>query len=152
MSGRRIKADLQKSNPTADPGCTKENCLACKEERGKGGKCHKGNINYEMECQLCPKENRSIYVGETSRNLYTRALEHLNCKEEDGFIGKHMRECHPGEEKCFTARVTHTNKDCLTRQVREGVLIRRSSKPLLNTKTEWFQPPIFKVQSEVIRE
>ena len=151
-SGMRIKSHLQKSNPTASPGCSKDNCLGCKEQRGKGGKCHKGNINYEVECQLCPKEQRSVYIGETARNMYTRTQEHENNKDPDSFMNKHMREHHEGEQRNFAARVTHTNKDCLSRQVREGVLIRRSERPLLNNKAEWFQPPLYRIHSEVLRE
>ena len=49
---------------------------------------------------------------------------------------KHMEDKHAGLEEDFRAKVTHMNKDCLTRQVREGILIRRSSKELMNTKTE----------------
>ena len=150
--GVRIKSQLQKSNPTATPGCSKENCLGCREGKGEGGKCHKNNVNYEIECKLCPEEERSVYIGETARNLYTRALEHENNKEDEGFMNRHMRECHEGEERHFIAKVTHTNQDCLSRQTREGVLIRRSSRNLLNSKSEWFQPPLFRVQSEVVRE
>ena len=31
---------------------------------------------YEVECQLCPVGARSLYIGESSRNLYTRSKEH----------------------------------------------------------------------------
>ncbi|MCP3889243.1 MAG: hypothetical protein GY702_10270 [Desulfobulbaceae bacterium] len=152
MSGRRLKTELQKSNPTATPGCRKEGCIACKEGAGKGGNCLRSNVNYEIECKLCPERNRQAYIGETSRNLYTRAQEHMNNKDEESFMNKHMRECHPGEERDFTAKVTHTSKDCLTRQIMEGVAITRSEKTLMNTKTEWFQPPLFMIQSEVVRK
>ena len=92
--------------------------------------------------------------------MYTRAGEHQKSKtgreddeiNDEGFMNKHMRECHNGKERNFKAKVTHTNRDSLTRQVREGVIIRRSNRNLLNTKSEWFQPPLFKVQSEVVRE
>ena len=59
-------------------------------------------------------------------------------------MNRHMRECHEGEERHFTAKVTHINQDCLSRKTREGVLIRRSSRSrnLLNSKSEWFQPPL----------
>ena len=69
---------------------------------------------------------------------------------EDSFMKKHMNENHPGAENDFVARVTHANKDCLTRQVREGVLIRRSRKVLLNSKTEWFQPPLYRIRNEIV--
>ena len=155
VGGRTLKSELQKSNPTETAGCNKIDCLACKDGPGKGGKCLRCNVNYEIECRLCcnkEKKDKEVYVGETSRNVYTRALEHIKNTDADSFMNKHMREHHPGEEKDFKAKVIRTNKDSLTRQVWEGVQIRREKRKLMNTKSEWFQPPLFKVQSEVIRE
>ena len=151
--GRTLKSELQRSNVTATQGCNKEDCIGCNIEKGKGGKCHKNNVNYEVECQLCPEGNKAVYIGETSRNLYTRGKEHLNKKaEETHFMKEHMDKCHEGMDSRFTGRVTHCNKDCLSRQVREGVMIRRCTRELMNTKSEWFQPPVFRVMSEIVRE
>ena len=149
IGGRTLKKEIQRSNPTATPGCKKEDCLGCKEGRGKGGKCHKNNINYKIECKIC----NGVYIGETSKNLYTRTTQHCqNRNETESFMIRHYEEKHRGEEeRKFIAKVTHTNKDCLTRQIREGVLIRRETQHVLNSRTEWFQPPLFRVQSEVIR-
>ena len=111
----------------------------------------RNNVNYEIECHLCKDNTPTVYIGETARNLYTRGGEHLQKKgNEDSFMKKHMNEKHPGAENDFVARVTHANKDCLTRQVREGVLIRRSRKVLLNSKTEWFQPPLYRIRNEIV--
>ena len=152
MGGRTMKSELQRSNPTATPGCEKADCLACVEDRGAGGKCHKNNVNYEIVCTECPEDKRPVYVGETAKNLYTRAAQHLSCrKNEESFMRKHEVEMHDGNEVSFKARVTHSNKDCLSRQVREGVLIRRCRGPIMNSKAEWFQPPLFKVLNEVVR-
>ena len=149
VGGRTLKSEIQRSNPTATPGCNKSDCLGCKEGRGKGGKCHKNNINYKVECQIC----KGVYIGETSKNLYTRTIQHCQNKDEKkSFMKKHSQEQHRGEEEKYTAKTTHTNKDCLTRQIREGVLIRRATQPILNSRNEWFQPPLFKLQSEVVRE
>ena len=151
MGGRTLKRELQKSNPLATPGCGREECIGCNRERGEGGHCMRNNINYEIECQLCKETTPTVYIGETARNLYTRGGEHLQKKgNEDSFMKKHMNEKHPGAENDFVARVTHSNKDCLTRQVREGVLIRRTKKVLLNSKTEWFQPPLFRIRNEIV--
>ena len=87
--------------------------------------------------------NRALYIGETARNLFTRSLEHMKNKDEEAFIKEHTDECHKGQESNFTAKVTHTNRDCLTRQIREGVGINRSVRTLLNSKSEWFQPPLY---------
>ena len=73
-------------------------------------------------------------------------------EREASFTHKHMEKCHQGRESKFKAKVTHSNKDSLGRQVREGVLIRRSNKEMMNSKSEWFQPPIYRVRSEIVRE
>ena len=39
-----------------------------------------------------------------------------------------------------------------TRQIAEGVAIRRFDKMVLNTKAEWHQPALRKVRSELTRE
>ena len=73
-------------------------------ERGKGGRYHRNNVNYEVECQLCEGE-KAVYYGETFRNLYTRSVEHQKANrlernreesDDEGFMRKHMRECHEG--------------------------------------------------------
>ena len=76
--GRTIKQEVQRSNPTATPGCDRGDCLVCVDGRGKGGNCHKSNVQYEMDCLLCPPGQGSVYIGETSRNLYTRGREHID--------------------------------------------------------------------------
>ena len=160
VGGRTVKAEVQRSNPTETQGCVKPDCMGCNVERGKGGRCHRNNVNYEVECQLCEGE-KAVYYGETSRNMYTRLIEHQRANREErraeenddeGFMIKHMRECHEGQEKDFRAKVTHSNRDSLTRQIREGVMIRRSNRKVLNTKSEWFQPPLFRIMSEMARE
>lgn len=150
MGGRTLKRELQRSNPTATPGCSKQDCLGCRSKRGEGGQCHQNNVNYEITCKLCGEADPTVYIGETSRNMYTRGGEHMRMrKDEDSFMSRHMREKHEGEEDNFVAKVTHSNKDCLTRQIREGVLIRRSNSKLMNNKAEWFQPPLVHIRSEL---
>ena len=155
--GNRIKHQLQISNPTATPGCTDTGCIACRHGKGEGGNCRRSNITYEVECLVCKGEeggHRSTYVGETSRNLFTRGNEHkskFDSNKEDSFLLKHQMEEHEGGQAEFSAKVTGSYPDCLTRQIAEGVLIRRSDSVLMNTKAEWHQPPIWKVQSEILR-
>ena len=150
--GGTLKRELQRSNPTAEPGCDKEDCPCCAEERGGGGQCHRANINYEVTCELCPRESHTKYIGETSRNLYTRMLEHQGGEHTEGsFMRKHMEEKHVGMESNFKARATHSNKDCLTRQIREGVLIKHN-KNALNTKSEWHLPALYRIQNEIVRD
>ena len=152
MGGRTIKRELQRSNPTATPGCDLPDCACCKDGRGKGGPCHRNNVNYIVTCKLCPEGREAIYIGESARNLYIRMKEHLSNKGEGSFICKHLDEKHQGMVGKFEARVTKTNRDCLTRQVREGVQILQQGHkhPLMNTKSEWHQPSLYTIQSEIV--
>ena len=100
---------------------------------------------------------RPVYIGETSRNLFTRGKEHMGSEHregteerEAGFAHRHMEQCHQGMESRFRAKVTKSNKDSMTRQVREGVMIRRTRRVMMNSRSEWFQPPIYRIRSEVV--
>ena len=66
--GRSIAREVQKSNPTATPGCSNTDCVACKPGRGAGGNCLRPNIQYEFRCKLCPDTETCGYIGEISRN------------------------------------------------------------------------------------
>ena len=70
---------------------------------------------------------------------------------QDSFLQKHQLENHQGNPAVYTAKVTGNFKDCLSRQVAEGVEIRRCDANLMNTKSEWHQPPIWRIQSEILR-
>ena len=96
IGGRTKQSELQRSNPTESKGCNKVDCLGCCFEKGKGGNCHKNNINYVVECPVC-KEEKAVYYGETARNLYTKMVEHQRKykdergkeeSENDGFMRK----------------------------------------------------------------
>ena len=129
-------------------------CIPCKGGRGGGGDCRKCNIEYSMDCGLCPDDRPTAYHGETSRNLYTRAGEHFRDYtkgEKDSWVLQHQMEVHGGAQAQFTAKVTNSFRDCLTRQVSEAVTIRRSEKEVLNGKSEWHQPALFTVRSEIVR-
>ena len=157
-----MKNMVQKSNPTATPGCNDRDCVGCTAGRGKGGMCRKGNVCYEMECGLCEESailtdkqaDRTTYIGETSRNLFTRGKEHKQkyaTENQDSFILQHQNEEHDCLPADFTAKVTGTYRDCLSRQVAEGVAIRRCRNKTLNSKSEWHQPSLWKVRSELER-
>ena len=98
-----------------------------------------------------------IYIGESSRNLYTRSKEHIAKYEskkqnKDSFIKKHQIEVHNDRPAKFNAKVTGMFTECLSRQISEGVEIRRSNKNVLNSKSEWHQPALWRVHSEIVRE
>ena len=152
-----VKSQVQVSNPTATPGCTSGDCQACRGGPGAGGNCRRSNVLYRMDCGLCEEKGRCTYVGETSRNLYTRAREHMNKylsrkTREESFIHTHQNERHTGLPAHFEAKVVGNFKDCLSRQVSEGVHIRNGGPDILNSKSEWHQPALWRVQSELRRE
>ena len=102
-----------------------------------------------MKCVLCPDGQKALYS-----NLYTRTLEHLKNHRAGlptSVMLKHQNIKHGGDEPEFRAKVTARTRDCLTRQVREAVLIRRSQVPGLNSKSEWHQPGLYRVQQEIER-
>ena len=115
----------------------------------------KTNIQYQLECKMCPDEDKCVYIGESSRNLYTRAKEHMDKyrsrkRRRDSFIKKHQEEKHQDRPANFAAKTTGVFRDCLSRQISEAVHILRSEKPVLNTKSEWHQQPLWSVRSEVV--
>ena len=144
-TGRRVISS------TATGGCPSGYFPACKEGRGKGGPCRKSNVLYEFTCQQCP----AVYIGETARNLYSRGREHnsnYQKRQQESFMQKHQLEAHNGMEADFSAKVLSSYKDSLSRQIAEGVHIRRCDKQILNSKAEWHQPALWKVRSELCKE
>ena len=98
-----------------------------------------------------------MYLGETARNLYTRGCEHVEKylsrrRNHDSFIKKHQLERHHGEPADFVAKVMGSFRDCMTRQISEGVHIRRSEVQVLNSKSEWHQPSLWRVQQDIVRD
>ena len=153
--GTMVKWTLQNTNPTTMGGCASGDCQACKGGRGEGGPCRKSNVLYEFSCQQCPADRKAVYIGESARNLYTRGREHSQNYargEQESFMKKHTLTKHQGTEADFKARVVGSFKDCLTRQISEGVQIRRCKAEVLNSKAEWHQPALWKVRSELTRE
>ena len=116
----------------------------------------RSNVQYTLKCNLCP-EDKVMYIGESNRNLYTRSREHVKKYQSrksraESFIKKHQDKEHTGTEPDFKAKVTRVFKDSLSRQVSEGVFIRHGGQSVLNSKSEWHQPPLWRVQSDILRE
>ena len=64
---------------------------------------------------------------------------------------KHQSTHHVGQPVEYSAEVIATFNDCLSRQVAEGVEIRRCEHAVMNTKSEWHQPALWRIRSEVER-
>ena len=123
---------------------------------------------YESKCTLCnPPSSRQedtsshptepnnqpregIYIGETSRSLHERAVEHV--KDAHGFsakshIVKHWMNSHPSlpapQEMEFS--ISARFRDCLSRQIGEALSISNSKDILLNSKAEYMANSLSRV-------
>jgi hypothetical protein len=153
--GVTVKRQVQSSNPTGQLGCQSGDCPACQGGRGQGGNCRRSNVQYKFTCNLCPENDKHVYIGETARNLYTRGREHManfGARNRESFIRNHQTDKHHGMDADFSATVMESFRDSLSRQVSEGVHIRRSPDTVLNSKSEWHQPALWRVRSEVTRD
>jgi hypothetical protein len=112
---------------------------------------------YKSKCMICnpakygqddqpagmePAPREGIYVGESSRSIHERALEHVRDAQSfsvKSHIVKHWMTSHPSlptpPEMEFS--VTGMFKDCLSRQISEALRINHSKDVLLNSKGEY---------------
>ena len=101
------------------------------------GSAEKTSVVYKIECEKC----KDVYVGETSRNAYTRGAEHkksLDKKEKESVLHKHVMEKHRGRAPTFRMKVTSSHRTALDRQITEAVRIDSAcSDRLLNSKQEF---------------
>ena len=135
---------LQKSNPTSNGSCNKSDCLMC-QHRGRG--CHKMNIVYQYKCN----QDESVYIGETSRNFYSRNLEHqdkYDKKKAESFLYQHQLEAHGGAEPDVNVKVLKSFRDPMSRQIFEGVKIRRSNSNM-NTQIDFYKQATYNVSREI---
>ena len=160
--GRRLESVLSRPNPTASDHCVrkdhpnvKKKCVGCNQNEGIRN-CQKSNALYKYECKN--EGCDSVYIGETSRNIFSRSLEHQSkyaSNDPGSFIKKHQTTFHNGEPANMKLSNVKTFKDCLSRQVSESVHIFKTQEEgkltLMNSKSEWRQPSMIAVRSEVVR-
>ena len=66
---------VAKAEPLRIQSGGRNECFPCMSE---GGKCEKNGAGYRIVCLTCKAAGKvSEYEGETSRNSFTRGLEHL---------------------------------------------------------------------------
>ena len=70
--------------------------------------------------------------------------------DESSFIYKHQVEKHNSQPAKFEMKVVKSFKDPLSRQVTEAVMIKNHKGTLLNSKAEFYQPSIIRVQQEIV--
>ena len=115
--------------------------------------CFANSVVYQYSCDLCHLPGRDkesaksmdngegTYTGETSRSLYERVKEHYGAMEslrKDSHMVKHWFNTHPTLDKAppFRFKIIGQYKDCLTRQLKEAVILVKKPNSL-NSKGEF---------------
>ena len=164
--GQKLMATLGPNNPFPREFCHRESCplknTRCLET------CSKEGVVYVIWCQRCHTEQLdrgatepkdSVYIGETSRTVYTRFHQHVKDyikaskqtpgslldEEHSSFMMDHSRTFHGGHQdfkKDFLIKVISTHRDPLTRQTTEAVRIQMALGSGIHTNTKWKETPI----------
>ena len=121
--------------------CGRFDCITCNQGTEELPDCTRPSVVYESICEQCNPGARgkgelksvasgapSLNVGESSRSVQERAVEHW-CDAKKGAaksnMVKHQAIKHPGEAPKFLFKVVSHHRSALNRQVREAVRIRR---------------------------
>ena len=120
----RAGASLQSRFPQASiwegAQCGRSQCVTCNQGAEKIEQCTRKSLLYENVCGACFEgaagkgaitgsnpDIASIYVGETSRTVQERAVEHWAAARgsrkarEGSHIAKHVEQHHPNQEPLF---------------------------------------------------
>ena len=108
-------------------------------KKGDKGNCRNENATYKISCSECEK----IYIGETSKNAFTRGRKHtqqLKNKDKQSVLYRHLKHDHRSEMQTpkFNMTVIRSHRNALDRQITEAVKINNTDRDkLMNNKTEW---------------
>ena len=139
--GPALMSGIRANNPFKRESCMREKCPYVKAGRSCKESCYKQGILYTAECTLCKGELcQTIYVGESSRSLYTGGNQHLadfkrailGREDASSFYKDHIIDNHPEQglevdvAKNIKWDVIDTRRDPLSRQTMEAVLIQQA--------------------------
>ena len=154
-SGKSLQGIFSQSQVWQGQECGRTWCVTCNQGGEEKPPCTMSSLVYESMCRPCnpsctkkgelkeqKDDQQSLYVGETSRSIQERALEHLgDARKGDpkSHMIKHQGMKHPGEPPDFYFKMVSTHRSALSRQVREAVRIRRrgGAGAILNSKGEF---------------
>ena len=161
-----LPTDMGESTP-----CGRTECITCNQGSEHIPACTRTSVLYENICRVCnPKagskkdlqtintEVPSVYVGESSRSIQERLLEHWRDwrqESKESHILKHQMLHHLGEKSPdFVARAVGYYRSALERQVAEAVKIRRrgGDTTILNSKAEFNRCKIPRLVVELVDE
>ena len=141
QTGKTLKSVLVKADPSSAASCGRDKCVICLDEKQRGT-CKVRSVTYQTSCQTCTGQGReAVYIGESSRSVYERSLEHLEDykkQREESHMYTHAIEAHSMDEKpLFNIKVLKNHRSALYRQVHEAVLIAKHHPITLNSKIEY---------------
>ena len=175
-AGSTLKSKFPQSGLWEGTHCGREECITCNQGAEFMAPCTRRSVVYENICGTCNSGARgkgevkgadpevpSIYVGETSRSIQERGMEHWNAskgsqkQKEGSHIFKHQQLHHKGAEPDFVLRMVTTHKTALSRQTSKAVRIMRrgGAGAVLNSKSEFnrcYIPRLQLVEEDVIKE
>ena len=142
--GLKVTAMVQSTKNFKRLSCGRLKCPLKDSEHGCRDTCFMESVIYMGQCNLCVN-TKSIYIGETSRTIYTRANQHLNdfvrsknrgdvdprADEMSSWIMDHVREKHSNEHDSnnrdiISFSVLSNHRDPFTRQTVEAVRIQQA--------------------------
>ena len=121
-AGKSLASTFSQASIWEGSHCGRPECVTCNQEAEEMPPCSTSSVVYENICPTCNPsalkkgelrsqegELPSIFVGETSRTVQERGLEHWGAwrrREENGHIIKHQMLHHGGDmEPKFTLKV-----------------------------------------------
>ena len=171
------KMIMGNTNPAKSANCFRPDCGVC---ASGGTRCAVSGVTYRYVCQkestVGDTDNDTAqrqsdgnstdvtqpevvkcgaeYLGETSKNMYSRNLWHQEKyvkNSSDSFMANHMNEKHNGEPAEFKIIVMDKFKDAMSRQLSEALNIKNQAgkTEILNSKAEYHQPQIVRLRKSV---
>ena len=174
--GGKLKDRFSQAKLWEGADCGRDSCVTCHQGAEFYTPCTRRSAVYENTCALCnegasgKKEIQmasesvpSLYVGETSRTIQERALEHWknyrgsSKEQQKSHIFKHQELHHGGAEARFIMRAISFHKSALSRQTAEAVRIRRrgGEGSVLNSRSEYnrcYIPRLCLVEEDIVAE
>ena len=155
-AGRKLRNVFPLTTLWEGVQCGREGtCITCYQGAERIIDCTKINLVYENTCLVCnegaggkeelctvKQDVPTVYVGETSRSIQERGLEHhagWKAGKASNHIYHHQTMEHQGAEPKFILRPVRYYRSALSRQVAEAVRIRRrgGEGAILNGKGEF---------------
>ena len=175
-TGSNLKSKFPQASLWEGAMCGRDKCVTCGQGAEVIPPCTRKSLVYENVCAVCNEgaggkdevvgsnpDVPSIYVGETSRTLFERTIEHWGAARGNkaarakSHIAKHQELTHPDREPEFVMRAVKFHRTALSRQTGEAVRIRRrgGEGAVLNSRGEFnrsFIPRLQLVEEEVSKE